>query len=394
MIAALEREGIPYALIGGMAVHAWGGRRPTYDADILAGAERERILAFAARNGYGILRNTEDMVFLKDPDTGMKTDILLSCKVPFYESLLERARPVPLRGPRTAALEDLVLLKALAWRKKDIEDIGELALEHAWRLDRGYLLAWAGILEEDTGLPLIERIRSLRPSEALKRNRETVLGILSGYGAKNPRVFGSVASGDDTLGSDVDFLVEMPSIDPTEAVRVKLGMEGTISKILGVYAQVLTIKDLPPEVREEALAEARSLDDPGWTPGQSHPKAPESRGERLDRRNMDSVRAMIRTLDKALGMLDGAPYEAFIDDELLKDAVTYLIGITGRKAARTTPEFRRRHSGIPWDELIDMADRNLREYDRIDYEGLWRMLREDFPRILSKLRAIRDSADG
>ena len=188
LIAALEREGIPYALIGGMAVHAWGGRRPTYDADILAGAERERILAFAARNGYGILRDTEDMIFLKDPDTGMKADILLSCKVPFYESLLERARPVPRGGPRTAALEDLVLLKALAWRKKDIDDIGELLHDTGRQLEEEYLKKWAGILEEDTGIPVGHRIDTFRPDAPVPRPAEVpFLDAVSWTGTGAPK---------------------------------------------------------------------------------------------------------------------------------------------------------------------------------------------------------------
>lgn len=48
-----EREGIRYALGGGLAVHAWGRSRTTYDIDfIVDGAERERALAFAESLGY------------------------------------------------------------------------------------------------------------------------------------------------------------------------------------------------------------------------------------------------------------------------------------------------------------------------------------------------------
>lgn len=48
-----EAEGIRYALGGGLAVHAWGRSRTTYDIDfIVDGAERARALAFAESLGY------------------------------------------------------------------------------------------------------------------------------------------------------------------------------------------------------------------------------------------------------------------------------------------------------------------------------------------------------
>jgi predicted nucleotidyltransferase len=49
----------------------------------------------------------------------------------------------------------------------------------------------------------------MSPSELLTAERETILRLAEEHGACNVRVFGSVARGDATEGSDVDFLVEM-----------------------------------------------------------------------------------------------------------------------------------------------------------------------------------------
>jgi uncharacterized protein len=54
----------------------------------------------------------------------------------------------------------------------------------------------------------------LRPSEALARHRDEVLAIIAKYPVSNPRVFGSVARGEDKEGSDLDILVH-PSLDLT-----------------------------------------------------------------------------------------------------------------------------------------------------------------------------------
>lgn len=44
---------------------------------------------------------------------------------------------------------------------------------------------------------------------AIERNREEILRIAARHGARNVRVFGSVARGEDRFDSDVDLLVEM-----------------------------------------------------------------------------------------------------------------------------------------------------------------------------------------
>ena len=48
----------------------------------------------------------------------------------------------------------------------------------------------------------------MRPSEALAKHRDEVLAIIARYPVANPRVFGSVARGEDIEGSDIDIVVE------------------------------------------------------------------------------------------------------------------------------------------------------------------------------------------
>lgn len=55
--AFFEREGIRYALVGGLAIHAWGSlSRTTRDADLaIDAAARERAIAFAESIGFETL---------------------------------------------------------------------------------------------------------------------------------------------------------------------------------------------------------------------------------------------------------------------------------------------------------------------------------------------------
>ncbi len=64
----------------------------------------------------------------------------------------------------------------------------------------------------------------LRPSEALAKHRDEVLAIIAKYPVSNPRVFGSVARGEDTVESDVDILIH-PSRDLTYFDLGRLSIE-------------------------------------------------------------------------------------------------------------------------------------------------------------------------
>jgi len=103
---------------------------------------------------------------------------------------------------------------------------------------------------------MIERIRGamVRPSDRLREKRDEVLTIITRNGGVNPRVFGSVARGDDTPASDIDLLVD---VDPRDAWRF-VSTPRELSELLGVHVDVVTERGLRAKHRD-VLAEAVAL---------------------------------------------------------------------------------------------------------------------------------------
>ena len=93
----------------------------------------------------------------------------------------------------------------------------------------------------------------MKPSEALKTHRQAIRDIVARHLARNARVFGSVARGDDAEGSDIDVLVDpMPG-----ATLLDLGaLQVELEEALGLQVDLLTPGDLPPKFRERVLREA------------------------------------------------------------------------------------------------------------------------------------------
>lgn len=96
----------------------------------------------------------------------------------------------------------------------------------------------------------------MSPSGNLKKNKNKILKLAEKYGAKNIRVFGSVARGEAEWLSDIDLLVDM------EPDRSLLDMGGFLSeaqKILGCRVDVFTEKMLRKRIRTTVLKEAIKL---------------------------------------------------------------------------------------------------------------------------------------
>ncbi|NMD08807.1 MAG: nucleotidyltransferase family protein [Phyllobacteriaceae bacterium] len=96
----------------------------------------------------------------------------------------------------------------------------------------------------------------MKPSSALDANRAYIRELSSKYRVANPRVFGSVVHGTDRNGSDLDLLV-----DPLPGTTLfdLGGLLDAIETRLGVPVDLVTPQELPPQIREKVLKEARAI---------------------------------------------------------------------------------------------------------------------------------------
>lgn len=77
------------------------------------------------------------------------------------------------------------------------------------------------------------------------------------FGAKRIRVFGSVARGEETLDSDIDFLVDFPC--GYDLFRQRLPLADRLKEVLGREVELIPEHELNPYMRESILAEAIEL---------------------------------------------------------------------------------------------------------------------------------------
>jgi hypothetical protein len=90
----------------------------------------------------------------------------------------------------------------------------------------------------------------------LQAKREEILRIAAQHGARNVRVFGSVARGEADEASDIDFLVEL---EPGRTLFDLGGLLMDLRELLGREVDVATERGLKPRIRERVLREAVNL---------------------------------------------------------------------------------------------------------------------------------------
>ena len=98
---------------------------------------------------------------------------------------------------------------------------------------------------------IIMRIMSLRAQ--LMELRPEILRIAAEHGARNVRLFGSVARGEDGPESDLDLLV---TFDPDRSLMDHAALVEALQDLLGRPVEIANERGIKPRFRHRILSEA------------------------------------------------------------------------------------------------------------------------------------------
>jgi hypothetical protein len=90
----------------------------------------------------------------------------------------------------------------------------------------------------------------------IDQHRQDILRLAVTHGARNVRLFGSVARGEAGIESDVDMLVSM---EPGRTLLDLVGLWQDLERLLGRSVDLLSDGGLSPYLRDRILVEAIAL---------------------------------------------------------------------------------------------------------------------------------------
>jgi hypothetical protein len=165
-VAVLERLGVTYAVMGGLAVRIWSIPRATRDVDITISAAADDVPRISAafeelgyttpevyRTGWTDLVAEMPLIKFRWYSVAGELDIdVFLADTPYQKAYMERRLLADMDGfPMwVVSAEDLVLLKLVAARPRDIIDVADILFMQG-QLDEEYMRSWAkrlGIAEQ------------------------------------------------------------------------------------------------------------------------------------------------------------------------------------------------------------------------------------------------------
>lgn len=103
------------------------------------------------------------------------------------------------------------------------------------------------------------------------------------------------------------------------------------------------------------------------------------------------IEDMIDFTEKAIAYCAGLSRTTFVANTLVYDATLRNLELIGEAATRIPAPVREGYPDIPWRQVIATRNRLIHGYLGIDDDILWSIIRDDLPRLLDQLGALRDA---
>jgi predicted nucleotidyltransferase len=149
----LDRDKIPYMIIGGQAVLLYGTPRLTRDIDVTLGVDTDKFrlieavckdlhLKILTDNPQDFAQDTK-VLPVQEPESKIRVDFIFSF-TPYEQQAIERSKKIQMDNypVRFASCEDVIIHKMLAARAVDIEDVKNILIKNKDSVDLEYVRKW------------------------------------------------------------------------------------------------------------------------------------------------------------------------------------------------------------------------------------------------------------
>lgn len=100
------------------------------------------------------------------------------------------------------------------------------------------------------------------------------------------------------------------------------------------------------------------------------------------------IKDILDCIDKIEEFAGNMKLEDFVKDDKTSSAVVRKLEIIGEAAKNLPKSLRQKYKELPWTEMAKMRDKIIHFYFGVDYEIVWKVIRERLPQIKSELTEI------
>ena len=100
---------------------------------------------------------------------------------------------------------------------------------------------------------------------------------------------------------------------------------------------------------------------------------------------IQDIKDCIAQIDEFVGDMK---LEEFKADEMVSSAVVRKLEVIGEATKNIPSEIRQKYKELPWSDMAKMRDKIIHGYFGIDYEVVWKTIKERLPEIKPKIDNI------
>jgi len=100
---------------------------------------------------------------------------------------------------------------------------------------------------------------------------------------------------------------------------------------------------------------------------------------------IQDIKECIAHINEFVGNTD---FNDFVSDNKTSSAVVRKLEIIGEATKNVPKEIRQKYKELPWSDMARMRDKIIHSYFVVDYEVVWKTIKERLPEIKPKIDAI------
>lgn len=100
------------------------------------------------------------------------------------------------------------------------------------------------------------------------------------------------------------------------------------------------------------------------------------------------LKDILDSMEKIDNFVGNMKYEEFLEDDKTSSAVVRKLEIIGEAVKNIPDEIRNVYLDMPWREMAGMRDKLIHWYFGVDYEIVWKVIKEDIPNLKPKFQKI------
>ncbi len=105
-------------------------------------------------------------------------------------------------------------------------------------------------------------------------------------------------------------------------------------------------------------------------------------------RDQEALIDILMAIKLILKYAEGLDFNALANNVEKQDAILRRISIIGEATKRLSTDFRAQHPEVPWKAMAGMRDVIIHDYDEVDMDEIWIVIRENLPQLLAYIEPL------